>query len=163
MVYSGWETSVGQSSVLISEVQKNSLRHRRPSCFTIHSTACFTTDLARHRTHRSSKPHILCRRSIWLSWLVFIFKDGSDCDSLSPSAQMRVFHSPPCYKYPQQNSQSLITHNESMRYPLLDMCQNRGNNNKGEMALYLLLFQWIKLFYDREAIHTGTFADQMGV
>ena len=35
-----------QSSVLMSEVQRNSLRHRRPSCFTFHSNACFTTDLA---------------------------------------------------------------------------------------------------------------------
>ena len=47
MVCSRWETSVEQSSVLISEAQRNSLRHRRPSCFTFHSTACFTTDLAR--------------------------------------------------------------------------------------------------------------------
>jgi len=47
-----------------------------------------------------------------------IRKDGSDCDFLSSSAQMRVSHGPLCY-----------------------MCENFGDNNKREMTLYLLLFQ----------------------
>ena len=40
-VCSGWETSVEQSSVLISEVQRNSLRHRRPSCFRFTQLSAF--------------------------------------------------------------------------------------------------------------------------
>ena len=50
-------------------------------------------------------------------------KDASDCDSLSLSAQMHVSHGHCATSIPSKiDAQSLITHNELMRYPLLNMC-----------------------------------------
>jgi len=136
-----------QSSVLMSEVQRNNLCHRRPSCFTFHSNACFTTDLACTPQNSSFVKALHSLSQVCLTILTHFHilyplfvevavevmetynetsnmpKDASDCDSLSPSAQMHVSHGHCTTSIPNKiDAQSPITHNELKRYPLLNMC-----------------------------------------
>jgi len=131
---------------------------------------------ARHRTRRSSKPHSLSqvRLTILTHFHIMyplILDVAIKRSSWKPITRQAIYPRMvticsdarfPWSIVSQQNRRT-ISHNELMRYPLLNACQNCGNDTKREMRLYLLLFQWIKLFYGREAVHTETFADQMGL
>jgi len=119
-VCSGWETSVEQSSVLISEVQRNSLRHRRPSCFRFTQLSAFPARTPQNSSfvkapHPLLQVHLTILTYFHILYPLFLEvaiersswhetsntpKDESDCDCLSPSAQMRVSYGP---LYPQQN------------------------------------------------------------
>jgi len=123
-VCSEWETSVEQSSVLISEVRRDSLHHGRPSCFRFTQLSAFPVCTPQNSSsvrapHPLLQVHLTILTHFHILYPLFLaiavtrslsrFRTRqaihremreSDCDCFSPSAQMCVSHGP---LYPQQN------------------------------------------------------------
>ena len=138
-VCSGWETSVEQSSVLISEVQRNSLRHRRPSCFRFTQLSAFPACTPQNSSSvRAPHPLLQVHLTILTHFHILypLFLAIAVTRSLSQfrtrqaiHREMRVivivFHHVLRCAFPMvhciPNKIDAQIHNELMRYPLLNI------------------------------------------